>query len=63
MAGTRECPLSREFSRPRHTIRRVEVFNVEGEQDWDAQNVREGLRHRATRVGARLGARALGAGL
>jgi uncharacterized cupin superfamily protein len=45
------------------TIRRVEVFNLEGEQDWDSENDREGFRHRATRVGARLGARALGAGL
>ena len=41
----------------------VEVFNLEGEQDWDAENSREGFRHRATRVGDRLGARALGAGL
>ena len=41
----------------------MEVFNLEGEQDWDAENDREGFRHRATRVGARLGARALGAGL
>ena len=47
----------------RLTIRRVDVFNVEGEQDWDAENDREGFRHRATRVGERLGARALGAGL
>jgi uncharacterized cupin superfamily protein len=41
----------------------VDVFNLEGEQDWDSENDREGFRHRATRVGARLGARALGAGL
>ena len=41
----------------------MEVFNLERDQDWDAENDREGFRHRATRVGARLGARALGAGL
>ena len=41
----------------------MEVFNLEGEQDWDSENDREGFRHRATRVGDRLGARALGAGL
>jgi uncharacterized cupin superfamily protein len=44
-------------------MRRVEVFNLERDQDWDAENDREGFRHRATRVGDRLGARALGAGL
>ena len=62
-ASVRECPLSRDLWTPRPTIRRMEVFNVEGEQDWDSENDREGFRHRATRVGDRLGARALGAGL
>src|ERR1700751_4301361 len=57
--------LSRELSDepPPHKIQPVEVFNPEGEQDWDAENDREGFRHRATRVGDRLGAPALGAGL
>ena len=56
-------PQGETSGRPSPTIRRVEVFNLEGEQDWDSENDREGFRHRATRVGARLGARALGAGL
>jgi uncharacterized cupin superfamily protein len=56
-------PELRPLNGPGPKIRRVEVFNLEGEQDWDAENDREGFRHRATRVGARLGARALGAGL
>ncbi len=62
-ASVQECPLSLDLWTPRPTIRGVEVFNLEGEQDWDSENDREGFRHRATRVGDRLGARALGAGL
>ena len=56
-------PELRAPNGPGPKIRCVEVFNLEGEQDWDAENDREGFRHRATRVGDRLGARALGAGL
>lgn len=41
----------------------MEVFNLEAEQEWDAENDRDGFRHRATRVGKRLGAQKLGAGL
>src|SRR5579871_1228343 len=45
------------------TIPPVKVFNLEAEQEWDAENDRDGFRHRVTRVGKRLDAQRLGAGL
>src|SRR5438067_11932257 len=40
------------------------TFNVFAErQEWDAENDRDGYRHRVTRIGGRLGAVGLGASL
>jgi uncharacterized cupin superfamily protein len=41
----------------------VDVFNLNAEQDWDAENDREGFRHRRTAIGDRLGGRLLGGSL
>ncbi len=41
----------------------MEVFNLNDEQDWDAENDREGFRHRRTAIGNRLGGRLLGGSL
>jgi uncharacterized cupin superfamily protein len=41
----------------------VEVFNVFGEQEWEAANDRAGFRHRRTAFGKVLGARLLGGSL
>jgi uncharacterized cupin superfamily protein len=41
----------------------VDVFNLNGEHDWDAENDRPGYRHRRTAVGKRLGGRLLGGSL
>src|SRR5947209_19000278 len=42
----------------------MDTFNVFAqEQDWDAEQDREGYRHRVTRIGGRLGAVGLGASL
>ena len=41
----------------------MELFNLFAEQDWDAENDREGYRHRAAAIGTRLGAELLGASL
>ena len=41
----------------------MDVFNLNGEQDWDSEQDREGYRHRVTAVGKRLGAQLLGGSL
>jgi uncharacterized cupin superfamily protein len=41
----------------------VDVFNLLGEHQWDAENDRSGYRHRVAAVGARLGASLLGGSL
>ncbi len=41
----------------------VDVFNLFAEQEWENEQEREGYRHRATRIGAQLGAEQLGASL
>jgi uncharacterized cupin superfamily protein len=41
----------------------LEVFNLDAPQEWESENDRDGFRHRVTRVGKRLGAQRLGAGL
>ena len=42
----------------------MDTFNVFAErQEWDAENDRDGYRHRVTRIGGRLGAVGLGASL
>jgi uncharacterized cupin superfamily protein len=41
----------------------MDVFNIFGEQDWDRENDRPGFRHRATVIGARLGAALVGGSL
>jgi uncharacterized cupin superfamily protein len=41
----------------------MDVFNLFGEQEWDATNDHEGYRHRRVAAGARLGARLLGGSL
>ena len=38
----------------------MEVFNLNAEQDWEAENDRDGYRHRRTAIGPRLGASLLG---
>ena len=41
----------------------MDVFNVFGATDWDAEQEREGYGHRVARIGERLGATLLGASL
>ena len=41
----------------------MDVFNLFGDQEWEATNDREGFRHRRTAVGKRLGGRLLGGSL
>jgi uncharacterized cupin superfamily protein len=41
----------------------MDVFNLFGEQTWDAENDRAGYRHRKTVIGERLGAALLGGSL
>lgn len=38
----------------------MQVFNVYAEQEWDAENDREGYRHRRAAIGPRLGASLMG---
>jgi uncharacterized cupin superfamily protein len=45
------------------TLQHIEVFNVSSEQEWDAENDRDGFRHLRTAVGERLGGRLLGGSL
>jgi uncharacterized cupin superfamily protein len=41
----------------------VDVFNLLAEPEWEAENDRDGYRHRVTAVGRRLGAELLGGSL
>jgi len=41
----------------------VDVFNLQSEHEWDAENDRAGYRHLRTAVGKRLGGRLLGGSL
>jgi uncharacterized cupin superfamily protein len=41
----------------------MDVFNLFAGQEWESEREREGYRHRVTRIGARLGAKLLGASL
>ena len=41
----------------------MDVFNLFGEQQWDATNDHEGYRHKRTAAGSKLGARLLGGSL
>ena len=41
----------------------MDVFNLHGDPDWDAEQERDGYRHRVVAVGRRLGAQLLGGSL
>ena len=41
----------------------MDVFNLNGEHEWECENNRAGFRHHRTAVGKRLGARLLGGSL